>query len=140
MSDSAEDRAGPGPDELDLRAAGRRLWADVVDRFDLGPDELAALREACRCLDELDDLRAATRPDQLTVEGSAGQPRANPLLAEIRQLRVVLCQLLERLGLPAGDEDQGMTPAQKRAHRAAQQRWRDREAVKAARGGRHGAA
>jgi hypothetical protein len=106
------------------------LWADVTDSYDLGPDEFAALREAARCMDELDDLRAALRADQLTVEGSAGQPRANPLLDEVRKHRLVLDRLLERLGLPAGDEDQGMTPTQRRAQRAAQQRWRDRQAAR----------
>ena len=134
-----EPRRRPPPRPADLRKSGRRLWVDVTDSYDLGPDEFAALREAARCVDELDDLRAAIRGDQLTVEGSQGQPRANPLLDEVRKHRLVLDRLLERLGLPAGDEDQGMTPAQRRAQRAAQQRWRDRqaarEAQKAARGG-----
>jgi hypothetical protein len=108
---------------------------DVTGGYDLGPDEYAALREAARTLDELDDLRSAIRADQLTVEGSAGQPVANPLLEQVRKHRLVLDRLLERLGLPAGDEDSGMTPAQRRAQRAAQQRWRDRQAVRQARDG-----
>lgn len=124
----------------DLRAAGRRLWAEVTADFDLGPDEIGALREACRTADELDDLRAALKGQPMTVPGSTGQPVANPLLAEVRRHRATLAQLLERLSLPAGDEDQGMTPAQRRAQRAAQQRWRDRQAVRQAQGGPRGAA
>lgn len=130
MSDEGQRRPPPKP--RDLRAAGRRLWADVVEAYELGPDEYAALREAARCLDELDDLRAALRPDQLTVEGSAGQPVANPLLEQVRKHRLVLDRLLERLGLPAGSEDEGMTPTQRRAQRAAQQRWRDRQVTRQA--------
>lgn len=121
----------------DLRAAGKRMWGEVTGAFDLGPDEIGALIEACRTVDELDDLRAALDGQPMTVPGSTGQPVANPLLAEVRRHRATLAQLLDRLNLPAGDEDAGSTPAQRRAQRAAQQRWRDRQAVKAV---RHGAA
>jgi hypothetical protein len=124
----------------DLRAAGKRLWADVTGEFDLGPDEAGALREACRTLDELDDLRAALSGQPMTVAGSQGQPVANPLLGEARRHRETLARLLERLSLPAGDEDQGATPAQRRAARAAAQRWRDRQAVKQLREGAPGGA
>lgn len=120
---------------VDLRTAGRRMWAEVTDDYDLGPDEIGALREACRTVDELDDLRAALKGQPMTVEGSTGQPVANPLLAEVRRHRATLATLLERLSLPAGGEDAGSTPAQKRAQRAAQQRWRDRQAVKGVRRG-----
>lgn len=137
MSDQEKAPAKP-PRPVDLRAAGRRMWAEVMAEYDLGPDEVSALREACRTTDELDDLRSAMRGQPMTVEGSTGQPVAHPLLAEVRRHRQVLAQLLERLNLPAGDEDAGSTPAQKRAQRAAQQRWRDRQAVKQV--GRRGAA
>ena len=125
---------------VDLRAAGRRLWASVVDDFDLGPDEVGALREACRTVDELDDLRQALKDQPMTVPGSTGQPVAHPLLAEVRRHRETLAKLLAALSLPAGDEDQGQTPAQRRAHRAAQQRWRDRQAARQPQDGSRGAA
>jgi hypothetical protein len=76
----------------------------------------------------------------MTVPGSTGQLVAHPLLAEVRRHREILAKLLERLNLPAGDEDAGSTPAQRRAQRAAQQRWRDRQAVNQAGGGRRGTA
>lgn len=123
------------PPPADLGEPGRQLWEQVVNDFELGPDELGALVEACRTTDELDDLRAALRSAPLTVLGSTGQPVAHPLLAEIRRHRDTLARLLERLNLPAGDEDAGATPAQRRAQRAAQQRWRDRQATKKAASG-----
>src|SRR2546430_15985174 len=88
----------------DLRAAGRRLWASVVADFDLGPDEIGALVEACRTADELADLRAALTGQPMTVLGSTGQTVANPLLAEVRRHRATLGQLLERLSLPRSEE------------------------------------
>ncbi|MEV7264193.1 hypothetical protein AB0N38_11640 [Micromonospora aurantiaca] len=126
-----EDGEKPTP-PADLRPGGLALWAEVTEDFTLGPDEVGALREACRTVDELDDLRAALHGQPMTVSGSQGQPVAHPLLAEVRRHRETLAKLLDALALPAGDEDAGMTPAQKRAQRAAQQRWRDRQAVKKA--------
>jgi hypothetical protein len=123
------------PPPADLEGPGRDLWGRVVGEFDLGPDEVGALIEACRTTDELDDLRVALRGQPLTVLGSTGQTVAHPLLAEVRRHREVLARLLERLNLPAGDEDAGATPAQRRAQRAAQQRWRDRQATKKAAAG-----
>jgi hypothetical protein len=116
------------------------MWLEVTDGFDLGPDEIGALREACRTVDELADLRSALDGQRMTVPGSTGQLVAHPLLAEVRRHREILAKLLERLNLPAGDEDAGSTPAQRRAQRAAQQRWRDRQAVNQAGGGRRGTA
>lgn len=128
------------PPPFDLEDAGRAMWAEVLGQFDLGPDEVGALREACRTVDELAMLRQGLAGQPMTVPGSTGQMVAHPLLAEVRRHREILAKLLERLNLPAGDEDAGSTPAQRRAQRAAQQRWRDREAVKKVAGGRGGAA
>lgn len=129
----SEERAKPVPPG-DLRTAGAQMWDDVTEDFTLGPDEVRALREACRTVDELDDLRAALSGQPMTVQGSQGQPVANPLLAEVRRHRETLAKLLDALALPAGDEDVGMSPTQKRAQRAAQQRWRDRQAIRKAAG------
>lgn len=136
---SEQSKAAPVP-PADLREPGRAMWAEVTGSFDLGPDEVGALREACRTVDELADLREALRGQPMTVTGSTGQMVAHPLLAEVRRHREILAKLLERLNLPAGDEDAGVTPAQRRAQRAAQQRWRDRQAVKQAAAGGGGGA
>jgi hypothetical protein len=140
MDALGSDEGGPPDPPSDLRASGRALWLDVRAEFALGPDEVGALREACRTADELDDLRSALAGQPMTVAGSTGQQVAHPLLAELRRHREVLAKLLERLNLPAGDEDAGSTPAHRKAQRAAQQRWRDRQAVKKVGGGRGGAA
>ncbi|MGI5214957.1 hypothetical protein [Plantactinospora sp. CA-290183] len=131
--DEEEDPPPDPPD--DLGDAGRRLWSDVVGGFTLGPGELGSLWEACRTADELGTLRKALDGADMTVKGSQGQPVANPLLMEVRRHRETLTRLIDALSLPAGDEDAGMTQKQKRAQRAAQQRWRDRQATKKAASG-----
>jgi hypothetical protein len=83
--------AGPG---------GRKLWRDVVGKYDLEEHELALLREAVRTVDDLDAL-AAVMADQGVTIGA----RVNPALVEARQLRIALARLLGALRLPAGDEE-----------------------------------
>jgi hypothetical protein len=111
-----------------LGARGRRLWVDTVTVFDLRGDELGLLTELCRTLDALDTLETALQGAPLLTEGSQGQARANPLLAEIRGHRLAAVQLFRSLGLSdvADVDDAGSTlptPRQARARRAAQARW-----------------
>ena len=78
MTATSDDHTAPRPrprKPADLGTAGRRLWSAVVDDYELSPDELAALREACRCVDELERLRTAVQQAPLTTLGSAGQQR-----------------------------------------------------------------
>jgi hypothetical protein len=85
-----------------LRAPGKRLWASVIDRFDLDEHELALLVEAVRTVDNLDTLDAAVRRDGPLVESPQGT-RAHPALVEARQQRIALARLLAALRLPAGE-------------------------------------
>jgi hypothetical protein len=87
-----------------LRAPGKRLWASIVDVFDLDEHELAMLVEACRTVDVLDLLDARVRSEGPTVTGPQGV-KANPALVEARQQRIALARLLAVLRLPAGEED-----------------------------------
>ncbi len=77
------------------KASGRRLWVDVVRRFELDEHELAMLREACRTVDQLDVLAGV-----LAVDGLILNDKAHPALVESRQLRIVLTRLLASLRLP----------------------------------------
>jgi hypothetical protein len=42
-----------------LRAAGKRLWVAVANKYVLTPAEVSVLVEACRTSDELDRLERA---------------------------------------------------------------------------------
>ncbi|KOG58427.1 hypothetical protein ADK77_44145 [Streptomyces antibioticus] len=106
-----------------LGEAGAGLWRQVVGEFDLAPDELALLLEACRTVDELEAMQSALAEGPLLVKGSTGQLRPSGLLAEVRAHRLALVKLLEQLALPDEGEEAGKSPAQLRASKAAEVRW-----------------
>lgn len=108
-----------------LGVAGRRLWREVVAGYELRPDELVLLERAARTLDDVRRLEDALDGAPLTVPGSMGQTRANPLLVELRGMRALLAALLKQLALPdlgAGAQSDEMTPTRK-ARKAARARW-----------------
>lgn len=116
-----------------LGKRGRQVWSETVAVFDLRSDELATLTELARSLDIIDVLESAIRDAPLLITGSAGQPRANPLLQELRGHRQVVVQLSRSLGLSdvADVDDSGSplpTPKQARAQHAARARWGHRGA------------
>jgi hypothetical protein len=114
----------PHPVPSRLKAPGRRLWAAVTAEYVLTPGEYALLVEACRTADELDRLQRAIRAlDDLMIEGSMGQMRQHPLLAEARSHRLVLERLTAAMALPGLDQVMGLSPAQKHGQKAAEGRW-----------------
>ena len=107
----------PTPERLS-GSRGGTLWVAVVGgdppAYELRPDELVVLEEACRALDLSDRLAAAVEGlegDALLVEGSKKQDVVNPLLAELRQTRALVGSLLARLHLP---DEPARNPAQVR--------------------------
>jgi hypothetical protein len=88
-----------------LGTAGKRLWADVIDSYDLDVHEQLLLVECCRCADRLDRLAKAGQDAPLTVTNSRGDQVANPLLTESRQQQITLSRLLASLRLPQGEAE-----------------------------------
>ena len=105
-----------------LGRAGRALWRDVMAEYGLAPHEAAILVQCCRCLDRLDAIEAELSGAALTVEGSTGQPRPHPLLAEWRMQARVLESLSRALSIPLEGEDVGRRRSPS-AREAAVQRW-----------------
>jgi hypothetical protein len=103
-------RRKPAPPEA-FAAQGTALWQRVAAEFEPSAFEAAILTEACRTVDELqsirDELRAA---ETIVVVGSTGQPRAHPLLDEVRRHRETLARLLTVLGV----DEQAQTSRRKR--------------------------
>ena len=62
---------------------------------------------------------------ELTVRGSTGQPKAHPLLEEVRRHRVLLERLTSALCLPDESEEVGLRPGQKHGRRAINARWKN---------------
>jgi hypothetical protein len=112
----------PSPPK-DLNAPGRRLWRAVLAEFDANPAEIQLFYELCRTTDELDVMATQLADESLTVAGSKGQPRPHPLLAEIRQHRRLVDQLVVDLGLPIESEVVGRRRSAA-AKQNADQRWR----------------
>jgi hypothetical protein len=105
-----------------LGKGGKALWRAVNAEFGLAPHESAILVQVCRCVDRLDAIEAELSGATLTVEGSTGQPKAHPLLAEWRAQARVLESLSRALSIPLPGEDVGRrrTPS---AREAAVARW-----------------
>lgn len=106
-----------------MGTSGRKLWRDVTGTYDLRPDELRILEDACREMDVIDYLEEQRRDDgfRLMVRGSQGQEVIHPVFSELRQHRSALRQLLGQLKLPdeAGEETRST-----QARDAANARWR----------------
>lgn len=90
-----------------LRTSGKKLWQDVTKEYDLRPDEYRILEDACRQADLVDELAKAQDAEDLMIQGSMGQMILHPLIAEVRQHRTTLSNLLAKLKLPDLMLDEG---------------------------------
>jgi len=86
------------------RANGRKLWADVLSKYELEQHELALLGEIVRTIDLLDQLAAVAAREGLMVEGAWGS-KPHPAVTESRQQKIALARLTAALRLPSGDVD-----------------------------------
>ncbi len=111
------------PPPRGLGAAGRHLWRCITAGFEFDEHELVALLLAARQLDDVARLEELLDRDGLVVPGSAGQPRINGVVSELRLSRLAAARLLAGLALPGEEEGTAATPAARRARRAAQARW-----------------
>lgn len=108
-----------------LGKRGKALWSSIANIYELRPDELCTLEDACREADLIERLHGELAESSLTTKGSMGQEVASPYVSEIRQHRTVLTTLLKSLKLP----DSPAGAAQKRAatsdaaRTAARARW-----------------
>lgn len=84
-----------------LSTAGRRLWADVVARYELEAHELLLLEQSCRTADLVAELQTRIDADGAVLASG----KNHPALAEIRQQRIVLARLLVALRMPSDDDD-----------------------------------
>jgi len=105
-----------------LGDGGRAMWGGIVKLYDLRPDELSTLEDACRITDMIDALDSAWAEDgrPMTAKGSMGQLIIHPLIGEIRTQRMARNALWRQLKLP----DAGDGVGEANQHRsAAQSKW-----------------
>lgn len=86
-----------------LKAAGKRLWDDVVGEFELAEHELTLLEQAVRTADLCATLQASVDAYQGRLSTAGG--RSVPELIELRQQRIVLARLITALRVPLGETD-----------------------------------
>jgi len=97
------------PEHLGDRAS--KVYDDIIDAVELDPAGLSLLGEACRTIDIIERLTAATRGkhaewmrlseeiEELAGGGIQVTLVINPLLGELRQQRMALKQLFGQLKL-----------------------------------------
>lgn len=100
MSDAADRPRAPAG----LTASARRLWAQVLDEYELEQHEVGLLREMCRTQSQLDRLDRVVREEGAVITDRFGEPKTHPAAVEARQLRITLARLSAALRLPAGEE------------------------------------
>lgn len=105
-----------------LGSKAAKTWDGIASVYDLRPDELRILEDACREIDIVEILEEALKGADLMVRGSMGQQVANPLLAEIRQHRATVERFLKGLKLP-DDPGADKPTRSETARAAAQARW-----------------
>ena len=117
--DTPTSTRAPAPPKA-LGAAGRDLWKKLHDGLEWDPHEVPMVQQVCRQADLVAELEQAVAADGITTLGSAGQPRLNGAVTELRMSRLALARLLGQLQIP---NDAELTPAQLRGRRAAEVRW-----------------
>jgi len=124
MGETKRTRKPPPPAGLQ-KTRGGRLWREIVAIYQLRPDELRILEDACRHVDLVDRLEADVASGELKVAGSKDQEVAHPLLQELRASRLLVKQLFAQLELPDSPE-RGVAKAGEaswKARHAARARW-----------------
>ena len=99
------------------------MWRNLTREFDFNSAEVSLLHQLCCTTDEIAELKTALTRTGPVVEGSKGQPRANPLLGELRNHRKLADQLVVALGLPIDGEQVGRRRSSQQKQ-AADARWR----------------
>lgn len=128
----SEETPAPPKPPRGLKTAGRRLWNDIIAKWELRPDELRVLAKACQLEDNVVRLQKGLEEAPLTSEGSMGQEVIHPLFQEIRQQMTSQASLLRQLKLEEAAEEaesrpEGPMSRTESAKKAANARWQKRK-------------
>ena len=113
-----------------LGDAGARLWDEMTPGLRFDSRELEHLALACHQADHLADLEAVVASEGVTSTGSTGQPVVHPAVVEARHARIAISRLLGEIFIPSAA---GGKASQRRAKKAADSRWRQRDELQARR-------
>jgi P27 family predicted phage terminase small subunit len=90
-----------------LSAKGRRLFASILERYELDPEGIATLTMAIEAHDLAATARRRLKVEGLIVDGPGGRPMAHPCVGIHRDCMASWRQLLGQLGIPSDEEGQG---------------------------------
>lgn len=114
----SESRRQPPP--RGLGDAGKKLWNRIASQWEVDGREYLLLDQAARTADLIVELERLLESDGPVTVGSAGQPKLNSVIGELRAQRAILERLLQGLSLPA---EQDAPRISRRHQRAAERRW-----------------
>jgi len=120
---SSEANSAPTQPPVGLQARGARFWQTVNETWLIDADERELLIETCRQLDLCESLADVLARDGVLAEGSQGQIRAHPVVAELRAARLALARLVAHLDLPDVTGSAVPSATTVRARKAARARW-----------------
>lgn len=83
-----------------MGTSGTALWKEIAWKYDLRPDELKILRDACAAADFQEVLENDINNTLLKTQGSQGQDVINPSIPEWRQYSNLVTSHLLKLKLP----------------------------------------
>lgn len=118
----------------DLQESGREFWLSTHQHYELDARDQPALKAACRTLDEIDAVQRAVDADGVESVGASGQPVAHWGLGALRAHRLTLDRMLQRLALPDQHGRKPLSAESAHAKLAADGRWKDHRAARAAMG------
>ncbi len=85
-----------------LSALSKRFYRRLVAEYSIDDiSGLRVLRQACECLDLIEETRREISKQGLVIRDRFNQPRANPLLSTQRDARAGFLAALKMLGLAA---------------------------------------
>ena len=87
------------------------LFKGVAGQYELPPDALAILTEACRALQRSHLLNAAAEADGLTAKGVRDQPVVHPAIEKAASQLRLFAKLMRELGLTADTDEEYSRPA-----------------------------
>jgi hypothetical protein len=92
-----------------LQKGGKTLWKQVLNGWEVPPEQYQVLENCCKSQDRIDSLQATLEREGLTVRDRFGKPIPHPaaslLTAEIRNFGTLYRLLC--LSAPSGEEPLG---------------------------------
>src|SRR2546421_11072903 len=82
-----------------LSPEARKLWKEITAQWDLEPDAMAILQQACEALDEVRRAQETLEKEGRVVKDRFGQPKQHPECLNLRDARAAFLKSLKQLNL-----------------------------------------